>query len=264
MMDEFCRELNLPLESVQDLARALPEIRRAFAEELDFLAGLPTMIETQDYIFVHGGVPTENTEELLKMPCRCFLKNDNFMRQGRSFSKYVIVGHWPVLLYSEKQLCFLPRIDRENRIIGIDGGCGVKRDGQLNALVISPDGEFSVESCDDFPVQIALERQEASADPFMMLYGDTAVELIGRDGGIATVRHLSSGRVLNVPADYLYEWNGALGCEDVTDALLEVQPGDHISVLSRTSRGVYARKNGIAGWYRGALGEILPDKEAHF
>ncbi len=255
MMDECCRELHLPLESAEDLARALPEIRRAFAAELDFLAGLPTMIETQDYIFVHGGIPTENTEELLNTPCRCFLKNDNFMRQGYSFSKYVIVGHWPVLLYCDGQPDFLPRIDRENRIIGIDGGCGVKRDGQLNALIISPDGEFSVESCDDFPVQVALERQEPSADPVAIHYGNAEVEVLARGEEFATVRHISSGRVMDVPTDYLYEWNGAWACEDIADALLDVQPGDRISILRHTSRGVYARKNGLAGWYLGALGD---------
>ena len=256
MLDEFCRELSLPLGSAEDLACALPEIRRAFAEELDFLAGLPTMIETPDYIFVHGGLPTEDFEERLKLPCRMFLKNDNFMRQGLSFSKYVVAGHWPVVLYCEDRPCFLPRIDRENRIIGIDGGCGVKRDGQLNALIISPDGAFSAASCDDFPVQAALERQEASADPVAIHYGNSAVEVLARGEEFATVRHVSSGRVMEVPADYLYERNGAWECEDITDALLDVMPGDEISILRRTSRGVYARKNGFAGWYRGALGEV--------
>ena len=256
MMDEFCRELALPLESADDLARALPEIRRTFAEELDFLTGLPTMIETQDYIFVHGGLPTEDYEERLKMPCRVFLKNDDFMRQGRSFSKYVVVGHWPVVLYCEDRPCFMPRIDRESRIIGIDGGCGVKRDGQLNALIISSNGEFSVESCDDFPVQTALERQQASVDPVAIHYGNSAVEVLARGEEFATVRHVSSGRVMEVPADYLYGRNGAWECEDITDALLDVMPGDELSILRRTSRGVYARKNGFAGWYRGALGEV--------
>jgi len=70
------------------------------------------------------------------------------------------------------------------------------------------------------------------------------------------VRHISSGREMDVPADYLYEWNGAWECADITDALLDVQPGDRISILRRTSRGVYARKNGFAGWYRGALEEV--------
>ena len=90
------------------------------------------------YLFVHGGVPRE--DRLEDLTARACMKNDDFMGQGRKFAKWVIVGHWPVQLYGGDVCCANPIIDRDSHIISIDGGCVLKDDGQLNALVIPHDG----------------------------------------------------------------------------------------------------------------------------
>jgi hypothetical protein len=67
-----------------------------------------------------------------------------------------VTGHWPVVLYGENIVCANPIIDREHRIICLDGGCVLKDDGQLNAFIM-PDirctdaSSFSFMSYDPFP-----------------------------------------------------------------------------------------------------------------
>lgn len=90
-------------------------------------------METGHFVFVHGGVPSyEAMEELDAWRC---MKNDDFMSQGYSFPKYCVVGHWPVTLYRTGIPLLHPIIDGKQEIISIDGGCVLKSDGQLNALV---------------------------------------------------------------------------------------------------------------------------------
>ena len=73
-------------------------LRERYPEIHAWLAGLPTILETEHLVFVHGGVPSlEHMETLDRWKC---MKNDDFRGQGHSFSKYVIVGHWPVTLYN--------------------------------------------------------------------------------------------------------------------------------------------------------------------
>ena len=59
---------------------------------------MPQLIETEHYIFVHGGLPEGDPGDWDGWNC---MKNDDFMGQGRKFDKWVIVGHWPVMLYRE-------------------------------------------------------------------------------------------------------------------------------------------------------------------
>lgn len=77
-----------------DLPRLRANLRDAYSAEWAWLRAMPTILETEHLVFVHGGVPTlEHMEELESWRC---MKNDDFLGQGYSFDKYVIVGHWPV------------------------------------------------------------------------------------------------------------------------------------------------------------------------
>ena len=56
------------------------------------------------------------------------------MSAGLQFDQYVVVGHWPVVLYGQQIAQSNPIINTGQRIITIDGGGGVKTDGQLRLL----------------------------------------------------------------------------------------------------------------------------------
>ena len=64
------------------------------------------------------------------------MKNDDFLSQGYGFRRWVIVGHWPVTLYRPDIPSAKPLLLPDRHIASIDGGCNLKADGQLNALIL--------------------------------------------------------------------------------------------------------------------------------
>ena len=232
-------------------ARMRRAIREQCGPELAFLCALPHVLETEHLVFVHGGVPSlEHMEELTAFRV---MKNDDFMSQGHSFEKYCIVGHWPVTLYDPRIPCARPRLDRVRRIVSIDGGCALKRDGQLNALILPEEASqrFCWAAWDGLPRVTALDGQPASPDPVNVRWGHSRVELVERGEELSLCRHLESGRILPILNDYLYEQAGQLRCLDSTDYELPVEPGDVLALVARTRTGILAKKDGATGWYRG-------------
>ncbi len=236
-----------------DYAAARAAIAENFKPELDFLRGLPHIYVNHNYLFVHGGVPRENhLEELEAFSC---MKNDDFLNQGHAFRRWVVVGHWPVTLYREDIPSAAPIIDKERHIVSIDGGCVLKWDGQLNALILpeEPGGEFSYVSYDGFPEMTAQDSQEASPDPVNIRFGHSRVEVLERGEELCRCRHVESGRVVDILTEYLWEKEGEIYCEDSTDYLLPVEPGDRLAIVRRLSDRVLSKKEGATGWYFGRL-----------
>lgn len=239
-------------------AADLPALRAAlldyFPRETKFLMTLPHILEAGNFIFVHGGIPREDRlDELDAYSC---MKNDDFLGQGHSFQKWVAVGHWPVTLYDPSIQCSNPLVERERRIISLDGGCVLKVDGQLNALII-PDitgGEFQFASYDDLPRAVALDGQEASYNPINIRWSDSVVEPLAENGDCLFVRHPSSGRTLWVPRDFVHRRrDGKLHTEDATDYCPPVSPGDELALVRETQRGLLVKKDGVTGWYHGRI-----------
>ena len=239
-------------------AADLPALRAAlldnFPGETAFLMNLPHILEAGNYIFVHGGVPREDAlEELDAYSC---MKNDDFLGQGLSFRKWVVAGHWPVTLYNPHIQSSAPILDRERHIASIDGGCVLKVDGQLNALLI-PDvngDEMSFLAFDGLEPVTALDAQEASPDPVNIRWSDSVVEVLAEDGDCVLVRHPSSGRELRLPRDFVSRWrDGRLHTEDATDYRLGVEPGDTLYPVRETGWGCLAKKDSVTGWYFGRI-----------
>ena len=190
------------------------------------------------------------------------MKNDDFRGQGHSFSKYVIVGHWPVTLYNPKVPSAAPLFDYDRKIISIDGGCVLKADGQLNALILPSEesGDFSWQAYDGLEVYTALDRQEPSQDSINIRWGRADLELLEPGEELSRCRHLESGRELYILTSYLRRTGERLWCEDSTDYRLPVEPGDRLSLVARTSRGCLMKKNGVTGWYFGRLADTIEHK----
>lgn len=179
-----------------DLPRLRECLRRTFPWVWDWLRSLPTILESEHLVFVHGGVPS---------------------------------------------------LDRMEEL-----------DGQLNALIIpeesSPD--FSWTAYDGLPTARALDPQAPSEDSLNIRWGRNRVEVLERGPELSLCRHLETGRVLPILTSYLYDSPEGLRCEDSTDYLLPVVPGDCLSIVARTGEmGTLVKKNGVTGWYRGRLND---------
>lgn len=256
---DFCREMGIDEpKDERETARAKELVRTHFHRELKFLRGLPSILEAGNFLFVHGGLP-KNWEELEGGDATPVLKFDDFLRRGGSFDRCVVVGHWPVCLYRRERADFNPLADMEKNIISIDGGCGLKRDGQLNCLII-PDarsgaGDVTWTYHSGFPVVTALDAQEEKETDISIQYTDSEVELLETCGtkGLIRLRHLSSGRIFDVPEDYLYESNGRLKCDDYCDYHMAVEPGERVELVEENGLGYLIRRNGLSSWYHGRL-----------
>ena len=239
----------------------LPAFRaalRAYCPEIwQWLKDLPTILETEHLVFVHGGVPTlEHMEELDSWKC---MKNDDFLGQGHHFSKYVIVGHWPVTLYNPEIPSAAPLMDHENKIISIDGGCVLKADGQLNALLIPEESstDFSWTAYDGLPSVIALDEQTPSEDSVNVRWGRSRLELLEPGEELSLCLHLESGRELLILNSYLRDGPRGLWCEDSTDYRLGVAPGERLKLVASSHQGFLCKKAGITGWYFGRIADTL-------
>jgi protein phosphatase len=162
------------------------------------------------------------------------------------------------MLYIYDHCCANPIIDRDRKIISIDGGCVLKDDGQLNALIIPGYGseEFTWEWYDPFPVKTALDGQEASESSYYIRWGDSEVEVLESGEEFSRCRHVRTGYEMDILTKYLFrDKEGKLCTNDCSDYELEVCPGDEVSIIEETSRGYYVKNKGTSGWYRGRIRE---------
>ncbi len=241
------------VDSPEDYPAARKAILSKFSGEIAFLESLPHILMNDRYLFVHGGVPRE--DDLEELDAFGVMKNDDFLNQGHSFRRWVVVGHWPVTLYWEDIPSAAPIIDRDRHIASIDGGCTLKWDGQLNALILpeEPGGEFSWASYDSFPEMIALDGQEPSKDSINIRWSEHEITVLEQGPEFCRCRHDKTGRELDILTEYIYPYGGKIICEDSTDYRLPVTVGDTLSVVRRTGRGSLCKKDGVTGWYFGRL-----------
>ncbi len=227
-----------------------------FGAEFAFLDRLPHAVGAGRYTFAHAAVypgrPLEahTPDELL----RC----DAFYARGYSFDSWVVVGHYPVMLYGTDTVCANPILDRRRRIACIDGACVLKDDGQLNCLII-PDitrEELSFTAYDPFPVRRVLKGQEASARSAYIRWGDSRVQVLARGEEFSLCRHVRTGYEMEILTKYLFTDGEFTDCNDCTDYVLPLKAGDLVSVVEESSRGFFVKHDGVSGWYFGPLGEV--------
>ena len=251
----LCR-MGIDPVGTENLSDIYSHMVKSFPEEWAFLAALPHAIETEHYIFVHAGlngsVPLEenSSDELVS--------RDAFLREGQYFDKWVITGHWPVVLYHENIVCANPIIDEEHHAIAIDGGCVLKDDGQLNAFII-PDlsctdaSAFTYTAYDPFPTAEVLSDQQGSSFSYYIRWGDSEVQVLERREEFSRCRHVRTGYEMDILTKYLFQDTEITPCNDCTDYILPLKRGDTVSIVEETSRGAFVKHNGISGWYYGKL-----------
>lgn len=244
LIAQMLHALEIPIAPDMDLAAAKDAVREAFAPEFDFLRALPHIIETDDYVFVHSAYLPE------KGAFAC-MKTDAYRAVAKPHEKWTVVGHWPLVLYGGDVTCAQPIIDRDLRLVSIDGGCVLKDDGQLNVLVLP---EMDCISYDRFPVRRVAGAQRESRRHYYIRHGDNRVALLGGDDEFIRVRHLRTGyEMVTLRSNLLRPDGDAWLINDCTDYRMPLQPGDEISVVRETSRGVQCKFHGISGWYDGKL-----------
>ena len=252
--EEMARECGYPLTCADDVLAAKDAVTAQFRAELDFLASCPTVVSLGNFVFVHGGLRHEALADNAACGLFSLTKYDDFANQTTLvFPYWTVVGHWPTALYSDTVQQFNPVIRHDKHIISIDGGCGIKHEGQLNLLIL-PDAHCTADeirhiSYDPLPRIRALEEQKPSADSVHINWVHNEIRLLSRSEEFSEIEHLHSGRRLSVPTRYLFS---DTACRDYTDYRHAVAPGEILSLYCVTSRGCIVKKDGMMGWYHGA------------
>ena len=250
---DMLRECSFDPLTLDSLTAVCPLLYERFQKEWDFIAALPEAIESEHFIFAHAGA--DPTKPLSEHRVNELVKYDRFLDLGRSFEKWLIVGHYPVMLYRKDLVCANPIIDREHKTISIDGACVLKDDGQLNCLII-PDADsedFSFVAYDGFPELVALDDQAAGEHSYYVAWDDSTVQVLSRGEEFSHCRHLSTGYELDILTKYLFSDAEITKCNDCTDYILPVRRGDRLKLVETTSRGYFVKKNGVSGWYFGRV-----------
>lgn len=239
--------------TLTELAPVKPLLSERFDAEFAYLASLPDAIESERAVFVHAGC---RPDKPLRAHTATELNHrDGFLHEGFSFDRWVVVGHWPVMLYGENTVSAAPILDEQRHIACIDGGCVLKDDGQLNALVIPGDGggDFSCLAYDAFPVRRVKTAQAGGGRSYYIRWGDNEVEVLRRGAEFSLCRHRRTGYEMEILTKYLYEPGVFSRCNDCTDYVLPLSAGDEVRVVEETSRGYFVKHRGVSGWYYGDL-----------
>ena len=195
-----------------------------------------------------------------------------FFNQSHKANKYVVVGHCPVVNYSEKAPSNNPVIDKEKKIIAIDGGNTIKEAGQLNAFIIQrkPTGDkFSYIYVDCFPEYEVIA--DFHADATMqggVTYPHYYIEPIEKKQDYTICRQRETNTLLYVKDEYIKQLDSGEYTvkTDISCAQISVKKGDIVSLIDGSCSGYdLIKKDGVEGWIeKGILVEIEKTKKKIF
>lgn len=262
IFNEWLGQLNITVNEESDICEVKNILMSHFSKEIKWLTELPTAIETEEYIFVHAGL--EDREDWKETERKNAIAMPAFFNKSHRADKYVIVGHWPVVNYSEEAPSNNPVIDNVKKIIAIDGGNAIKEAGQLNAFIIHRDilnDTFSYAYVDHFPQYEVLADFNANA---VMKGGVTYphyyIEPVERMKDFTVCKQIGTNELLHVKNEYIKQLeSGEYTVKtDISCAQISIRKGDTLSLIDGSCMGYdLIKKDGVEGWIeKGILLEI--------
>jgi protein phosphatase len=262
IIHEWLDQLGFKLNEDTEIKVMKERLMGRYSEEIKWLMGLPTAIETNDYIFVHAGL--EDREDWKETDRIKAITYRSFLDHTHTADKYVIVGHWPVVNYSSDIPSHNPIIDETRKIIAIDGGNVIKKTGQLNALIIDRSTEkdtFAYTYTDHFPLYEVLE--DFHCDLMMtgtISYPSYELVPIHKDEHFTLCEQVETIHKLYVKNEYIHQNEEGLthAKTDISCAQINVEKGDIVSLVDDRCSGFdLIKKDGVEGWIvKGILQKI--------
>jgi len=262
IFNEWLGQLNVTANEESDICEVKNILMSHFSKEIKWLTELPTAIETEEYIFVHAGL--EDREDWKETERKNAIAMPEFFNKSHRADKYVIVGHWPVVNYSDEAPSNNPVIDKEKKIIAIDGGNAIKEAGQLNAFIIqrTTSGDtFSYTYVDHFlQYEVLADFNANSVMQGGVTYPHYYIEPVERIEGFTICKQLGTNELLHVKNEYIKQLeSGEYTVKtDISCAQLSVRNGDVVSLIDGSCAGYdLIKKDGVEGWIeKGILLEV--------
>ncbi|HDR7794795.1 TPA: metallophosphoesterase [Bacillus luti] len=266
IFNEWLEQLDFLIHEETSIREVKEALLAQFSKEIHWLTALPTAIETEDYIFVHAGL--EDRVDWKETERKKAIAMPEFFNKSHRANKYVVVGHWPVVNYSEKAPSNNPVINREKKIIAIDGGNAIKEAGQLNAFIIqrtSAGDTFSYTYVDYFPEYEVIA--DFNADSKMqggVTYPYYYIEPVEKMQDYTICQQKETNQLLTVKNEYIKQLeSGEYTVKtDISCAQVSVRQGDIVSLIDGSCTGYdLIKKDGVEGWIeKGILLEMNKKK----
>lgn len=259
-LDYFLNRMDKPTSIVYEMIakhklNCAPELMHQqlaeiYREELKWLDGLETMIETDDFIFVHAGI--DNIVDYWNSSPISLTRLANFYLKGHQANKIVVCGHYPTDNYSKHQFNDNIIIDLPRKMICIDGGYGAKSLGQLNMLEIINDNgiyHYRTYAADGYPEVAIIKAQAPQGNSRGINYPDYEIHILEHGQYFSKVR-MVSGEVVYVKNEMIiFKNNQYYAIDDTPSNLLGVEIGDKVKLVNTETKGyALVKKDGISGW----------------
>ncbi|EJS67670.1 metallophosphoesterase [Bacillus cereus] len=253
IFNEWLERLHFSIHEDTSIREVKEVLMSQFSNEINWLTELPTAIETDDYIFVHAGL--EDRADWKETERKNAIAMPEFYNKSHKADKYVVVGHWPVVNYSDEAPSNNPVIDKEKKIIAIDGGNAIKEAGQLNAFIIqrtTTGDTFSYPYVDYFTEYEVMA--DFNADSKMqggVTYPYYYIEPIEKMQDYTICKQKETNKLLTVKNEYIKQLeSGEYTVKtDISCAQISVRKGDIVSLIDGSCSGYdLIKKDGVEGW----------------
>ncbi|MBE5104943.1 metallophosphoesterase [Bacillus thuringiensis] len=253
IFNEWLEQLHFSIHEDTSIREVKEMLMSQFSKEINWLTELPTAIETEDYIFVHAGL--EDRVDWKETERKNAIAMPEFFNQSHRANKYVVVGHWPVVNYSDEAPSNNPVIDEEKKIIAIDGGNAIKEAGQLNAFIIqriTAGDTFSYTYVDYFPeYEVIMDFNADSTMQGGVTYPDYYIEPGERMKDYTVCKQKETNKLLYVKNEYIRKLeSGEYTVKtDISCAQISVRKGEIVSLIDGSCAGYdLIKKDGVEGW----------------
>ncbi len=240
LIHEMADQLHISYETMP-MDRYCQCLREHFLEELSFLNDLPHVIESEDRIYAHSAISSEENygkdfKEVMAQPM--------FLKRNNSFHKTVVVGHMPVTEYCTTIASFDPIYDAKQNVWSIDGGNMVKEGGQLNALIFDH-GRISTERIDDLPEKRVVNDVKPRIQiPFFINWNNGKIEILEKNETQCLVYSPYLHRTFWIDRFFIHENKGT----DYTNYEIPLKKGDYVKIVCTYHDKIQVKKDGLLGW----------------
>lgn len=227
------------------------KIAEYLKEEGDYISHLPVTLKFNQFLFVHAGV--ERRKDYKKSSLSSLLEMQHFYEQGHLLDEIVVVGHLPTSNYNEHHIDNHIIIDEEKKMICIDGGVGVKKISQLNALIIeSHQGQITYKEEYVQPLPYYTVVQDVIAKehtPHKINFPYFEIEVLKEEEQFSLCYQRDTDQKMYIKNEFIYEKQGRTYClDDYTDAIITAYQGERVKLLGIFDRFAYVIKDNQVGW----------------
>lgn len=250
MIDQVVTKLKIDLKN-EEPVKIQQLVRQSLKSYIDYLQTLPTTLETQDFLFVHAGI--EKRQDWQYSSRSSFTEMRNFQKEGHLLNKYVIVGHLPTSNFYSNQINNDIMIDKNKKIISIDGGTGVKFISQLNALIIEGHHRhyhFTHHAVQPLPEYKVVDTYlQNNQRDYKVAWPHFEVIILEAGEDFSLCLQIDTKNQFSIKNEFLYHKNHKTYClDDYTNHFVSVQKGNLVKLIGIYVHYAYIIKNKEVGW----------------